>query len=98
MLRSDSVDLETAEDVRKLLERGMKKTVPVQPSTRTASNNNNNNTAVYASQVMQTLADTQLWRQLSRQATEWAETAQLWVTNKVENDGGIFHHTQKGTN
>jgi len=72
------------DDVRQLLERGTVKTTKKQQQQQQQSVNNKD--TPYSSQVLQTLADTQLWRQLSRQAQDAAASARLWIANKVEND------------
>ena len=81
MLRDQKLNLETEDDVRKLLERGTVKTVvpPKKPKQDAVDSN-------YSSQMLQTLTDTQLWRRVSAQARDAAASVGLWVANKVESD------------
>jgi len=80
MLRDKKLNLETEDDVRKLLERGTVKTV-VPPKKKQEAVDSN-----YSSQMLQTLTDTKLWRRVSAQARDAAASVGLWVANKVEND------------
>jgi hypothetical protein len=81
----NTLDLDTADDIRKLLERGVIKTTP-SPKSKTNSNNNEDETSPYSSQVIKTISDTKLWKKLSRNANEIWESVGIWITNKVESD------------
>lgn len=88
LLQEKKISLETEEDVRNLLERGTgKKALPRSSgSKRTDMNDGSSSSSNYSSQILQTLADTKLWRKVSQQATAVAESVGIWVSNKVEQD------------
>lgn len=81
MLQEKKLDLETEEDVRKLLERGTFKKV-----SEPKSDSRNEDLSEYSSEVLKTLANTKLWKKVSAQATDVLETVGIWVSNKVERD------------
>jgi hypothetical protein len=86
LLQEKKLSLDTEEDVRKLLERGTVKTAPRPFSSTNTDRSSSKDESNYSSQVLQTLADTKLWRKLSTRAAELAESVGIWVTNKVEQD------------
>lgn len=79
ILQDSKVDLNTEEDIRKLLERGTVKKVK-QPEKEEESDSE------YDSSVLKAFTDTKLWRKLSAQANDVAESLGIWVANKVESD------------
>jgi len=81
MLQDSKLDLQSEDDIRKLLERGTVKTTKSQTSKTDDDDN-----SFYASTVLKTLTDTRLWKRVSAQATDVLESVSIWVTNKVEND------------
>lgn len=83
MLQEKKLDLETEEDVRKLLERGTVKTVPKR--TQTAEKKVPEESE-FSSKILQTLADTKLWKKVSAQAADAVASVGIWVSNKVEQD------------
>ncbi|KAL7581615.1 hypothetical protein ACA910_022169 [Epithemia clementina (nom. ined.)] len=81
MLQESKLDLDTEEDVRKLLERGTKKTTNAAPNSADM-----NEESEFESKVLQKLSDTKLWKALSAKTSDILESAKLWVSNKVERD------------
>ena len=69
-------EIEQTETLQKLLERGVTK------STTTFEEKDEE--TPYASQALQTLADTKLWKAIQR--NDWWESIQLAIANKVERD------------
>lgn len=86
------LDLNSEEDVRKLLERGVVKTTrsfstdPSSSSSSSSTSDNDDEASEYASTILKTLADTKLWRKFSAQASDAMETVGIWVSNRVEQD------------
>ena len=81
MLQDSKLDLETEEDVRKLLERGTRKTAVSSDNFDTS-----NEDSEYDSKVLQKLSDTKLWKAVSAKTSDIFESAKLWISNKVERD------------
>lgn len=82
MLQEETLSLDTEEGIRQLLERGTTGQAKQSKAQPTPSPSD----SPYASTVLQTFADTRLWRKLSAQADDWLGSLSLWVTNKVEQD------------
>ena len=85
MLMQSKLDLETEEDVRKLLDRGTKKTVAA-PN----ADDDTNDESEFESRVLQKLTDTKLWKALTAKSKDILESAKIWVSNKVEQDIKTF--------
>lgn len=84
ILREGKVDLDTEDDIRKLLERGTVKTTTtttIGPESPDADDDSE-----FSSTVVKTLTDTKLWKKVSAHASDWFETISIWVANKVEQD------------
>jgi hypothetical protein len=86
MLQDANVlDLNTEDDVRKLLERGVVKTTKTF-NTGTGASDEDDESSQYSSTVLKAFTDTKLWRKVSAQASDVMETVQIWVSNRVEQD------------
>ena len=81
MLQDSKIDLNTEEDIKKLLERGTVKKVK-QPPTKQLSDEDSE----FSSTVLKTLGNTKLWKAVSAQASDAFESLGIWVSNKVEQD------------
>lgn len=79
------LDLNTEEDVRKLLERGVVKTTKT-VNTGTGASDDDDDSSPYSSTVLKAFADTKLWRKVSAQASDVLESVGIWVSNRVEQD------------
>jgi hypothetical protein len=79
LLQEKKLNLDTEEDVRKLLERGTVKTVPKKPAVEMDESE-------FSSTILKTLTNTKLWQKISAQAEMTLESVSLWVTNKIEQD------------
>jgi hypothetical protein len=84
MLQEQKLNLDTEEDVRKLLERGTVKTAPKQQ--KTSKKMNELESSEYSSKILKTLTDTKLWKKVSAKAGNALESVGIWVTNKIEQD------------
>jgi hypothetical protein len=84
------LDLDTEDDLRKLLERGVvktTKTVNTGAGTGTgASPGDDDESSQYSSTVLKAFTDTKLWRKVSAQASDVMESVGIWVSNRVEQD------------
>ena len=80
LLQEKKLNLDTEEDVRKLLERGTVKTVPKPVSKE------EDESSEFSSTIIKTLTDTKLWKKISAQAEMTLESVGLWVSNKIEQD------------
>jgi hypothetical protein len=81
------LDLNTEEDVRKLLERGVVKTTKtVNTGAGTGASGDDEESSQYSSTVLKAFTDTKLWRKVSAQASDVLESVGIWVTNRVEQD------------
>jgi hypothetical protein len=79
LLQEKKLNLDTEEDVRKLLERGTVKTVPKKPVPEVDESE-------FSSTILKTLTNTKLWQKISAQAEMTLESVSLWVSNKIEQD------------
>jgi hypothetical protein len=79
------LDLNTEDDVRKLLERGVVKTTKTF-NTGTSASDDGDEFSQYSSAVLKTLSDTKLWKKVSAQASDALESVGIWVSNRVEQD------------
>eukprot|EP00529_Nitzschia_sp_RCC80_P011260 CAMPEP_0113484866 /NCGR_PEP_ID=MMETSP0014_2-20120614/24188_1 /TAXON_ID=2857 /ORGANISM="Nitzschia sp." /LENGTH=626 /DNA_ID=CAMNT_0000378493 /DNA_START=23 /DNA_END=1901 /DNA_ORIENTATION=+ /assembly_acc=CAM_ASM_000159 len=92
---SEKLDLQQEENMKKLLERGVTSKAKVElPNDDDGGNKatregGGEEEIPYSSQVLQTLADTKLWRKLKRNAEDWVESAQIAITNRIERDAKL---------
>ncbi len=88
MLQDEKLNLQEEQNMKRLLERGIKSKDPVaqEAKKRAKEETVTNVETEYSSQFLKTLGDTKLWKGLSRNAADWFESAKIWVENKVERD------------
>jgi len=94
MLRDNKLDLEQTSNMKKLLERGIRKDNE-DDDVKAASDGNNNNKKeeeeeAYSSQVIKTLADTKFWKAFKRNAAEVLESVSISVTNEIEKGAKVL--------
>ena len=87
MLADDKLNLDQEDNMKKLLERGIKSTTPSNDEQNKAKEEES---SPYASQVLKTLGDTKLWKALSRNAEDFWESAKIVVRNRVERDAKLL--------
>jgi hypothetical protein len=81
MLQDGALDLESEDDMKKLLERG----VAPKEADRMKQRDDESDSE-YASRAISTLADTKLWKALQAKADDYFETASIYVANRIERD------------
>lgn len=80
MLQEQKLDLDTEDDIRKLLERGtVKRTIPKEEQAASKPSE-------YSSQAFQKLSETKLFQKLKRNAADFLESAGIAILNKIEQD------------
>ena len=85
MLQDEKLNLQEEQNMKRLLERGIKTKDPVAQEAKRAKAEALEEKE-YASQVLQKLGSTKLWKGLRRNAADLFESAKIWVENKVERD------------
>jgi len=85
MLQDEKLNLQQEQNMKRLLERGIRSNEPVAQEAKRAKEEAMEEKQ-YASQVLQTLGNTKLWKGLQRNAADFFESARIWVENKVERD------------
>ncbi|KAG7363774.1 ion transport protein [Nitzschia inconspicua] len=85
---ANKLDLQQEENMKKLLERGIKSKQKVESPT-TVKDTEKEEESAYSSQVIKTLADTKLWRALSRNAQDFLESAKITIANRLERDAKL---------
>lgn len=85
MLQDEKLNLQEEENMKRLLERGVKADGPVAQEAKRAKEEAMEEKE-YSSKVLQKLGKTKLWKGLSRNAADLFESAKIWVENKVERD------------
>jgi len=85
MLQESKLDLQTEEDVRKLLDRGVTKKV-ASNKPPSSSEGTGDEESMFQSELFQKFADTKMWRSVSAKTSDILESAKLWVENKIEQD------------
>jgi hypothetical protein len=81
MLQDSKLDLDTEEDIKKLLERGTANTAKKNPEAKAEESDTQ-----FSSSVFKTFSDTKLWKKVTAQASDLAESVGIWVTNRIEQD------------
>lgn len=94
MLRDNKLDLEQEYNMKKLLERGIRKDEASdeegedsESSAKTASADGEE---AYSSQVIKTLADTKFWKAFKRNAGEVMESVGIAITNEIEKGAKVL--------
>lgn len=84
MLSESKLDLETEDDIRKLLERGFtKKRVDFASPGKQQEPKKD---SVFESTLFKTFAETKLWQAISAKTSDFFESTKLWLENKIERD------------
>jgi hypothetical protein len=83
LLADQKLDLDTEEDIRKLLERGTVKRVVQAPADQSKAVKADSE---FSSQVLQKLSETKLFQKLRRNAFDFFESASIAILNKIERD------------
>jgi hypothetical protein len=83
---ANKLDLQQEENMKKLLERGIKSKQKVESPVKQPEPVSSD----YSSQVIKTLADTKLWKALSRNAQDFVESAKIAIANRVERDAKLI--------
>lgn len=90
MLQDAKLDLQTEDDIRKLLERGTRKTIPKAPESKAESSTSTSASSTteseFASSAFKLFTDTKLWKAMKTKANDVLESVTIWVSNKVEQD------------
>lgn len=86
---ANKLDLQQEENMKKLLERGIKSKQKVE-SPAAKRKREESSSSDYSSQVIKTLADTKLWKALSRNAQDFVESAKIAIANRVERDAKLI--------
>jgi hypothetical protein len=90
MLRdSKKLDLEQAENMKSLLERGIKAKERVN-SANSSEENQQEEDSPFRSEILQKLGSTKLWKAFERKAEDWVESAKIYVGNRVERDAKLL--------
>jgi hypothetical protein len=88
MLQDEKLNLQEEDNMKRLLERGVKNNEPVAQEAKRAKEEAQVDQE-YSSRIFQTLGNTKLWKGLSRNAADLFESAKIWVENKVERDAKL---------
>lgn len=86
MLQESKLDLQTEDDVKKLLERGTVKSTVNPKEQAQKEKQKRKEESLFDSTILQTFTDTKLWKKVSAQTADLLESAKIWVANKVEQD------------
>mmetsp|Transcript_7239 Transcript_7239/g.10225 ORF Transcript_7239/g.10225 Transcript_7239/m.10225 type:complete len:847 (+) Transcript_7239:45-2585(+) len=86
MLAEDKLDLNTEENLKKLLDRGV---APKRPESAPKKKDKETDSE-FSSTIFQTLTDNQLFTSLKAKATEILDSARIYVSNRVERDAKLL--------
>ena len=89
MLRDNKLDLEQNQNMKKLLERGIKKDEKLNDLQNNDDEVDDDETP-YSSQVIKKLADTKFWQALSRNAADVFESVAIAATNQLEKSAKVL--------
>jgi len=78
------LDLQEGENLRRLLECGIKSKDPVRKPA------DDDYESEYSSQVLQMLGNTKLWKAIQRKREDILESDTIFVTNRVERDSNLL--------
>ena len=92
MLRDNKLDLEQNQNMKKLLERGIKKDETDEKLNDLQSNDDevDDDETPYSSQAIKKLADTKFWQALSRNAADVFESVAIAATNQLEKSAKVL--------
>lgn len=90
MLRDNKLDLEQTANMKKLLERGIRKDNEDEDEKSFDTEEEEEEEEAYSSQVIKTLADTKFWKAFKRNAGELLESVAISVTNEIEKGAKVL--------
>ncbi|VEU40238.1 unnamed protein product [Pseudo-nitzschia multistriata] len=94
MLRDNKLDLEQTSNMKKLLERGVRKDKDFESikelQERQKQEQKEEEDDTYSSEVIKTLANTKFWKALKRNAGEALESLAISVTNEIEKTAKVL--------
>jgi len=93
MLRDNKLDLEQSSNMKKLLERGVRKDKDDDEDDeqeKKKKDKNDDDDDGYSSQVLKTLANTKFWKAFKRNAGEALESLTISVTNEIEKSAKVL--------
>ena len=85
LLQDDTLDLKSEENLKKMLENGLKKKEPV--SNRETEKTNQSE---FSSTFFKTLNDNELWNSFTAKAETFVESAKIFVQNRIERDAQLL--------
>jgi hypothetical protein len=89
MLRDNKLDLEQTSNMKKLLERGIRKDDENEKSFSPKKTEEETDDT-YSSQIIKTLADTKFWKAFKRNAGEVLESVAISFTNEIEKGAKVL--------
>mmetsp|Transcript_16470 Transcript_16470/g.25612 ORF Transcript_16470/g.25612 Transcript_16470/m.25612 type:complete len:866 (+) Transcript_16470:176-2773(+) len=87
MLSEDKLDLNTEENLKKLLDRGV---APKKPTSVGKSPQTDEKDSPFSSTIFQTLTDNEMFTSIKAKATEIIDSAKIYVSNRVERDAKLL--------
>ena len=85
MLREDKLNLDEEENLKQLLERGIRAKEPAQRPVVEPEESSE-----YKSTAFKKLTNTKLWKAFRRSADDWVESAKIFVSNRIERDSKLL--------
>jgi hypothetical protein len=90
MLREDKLALDEEENLRRLLERGIRAKEPTRRPPTLQDQEDNDEPSEYSSTVIKKLTNTKLWQAFQRNTADIVESAKIFIANRVERDSKLF--------
>lgn len=85
LLQDDSLDLKSEENLKKMLENGVKKKEPVKNKVIDTKNESE-----FSSTFFKTMNDNELWNSFAVKAETFVESAKIFVQNRIERDAQLL--------
>jgi len=85
LLQDDTLDLKSEDNLKKMLENGLKKKEPVRNRET-----ENTNESEFSSTFFKTLNDNELWNSFTTKAETFVESAKIFVQNRIERDAQLL--------
>ena len=85
LLQDDSLDLKSEENLKKMLENGLKKKEPAMKRETEKTNGSE-----FSSTFFKTLNDNELWNSFTAKAETFVESAKIFVQNRIERDAQLL--------
>jgi hypothetical protein len=92
MLQEDKLDLQKGDEMRKLLERGVRSKEPVRkPLTQEEEQAlEEEESSEFSSSLFKAFEDTKLWKAVERNAQDFIESSKIFVSNRIERDSKLL--------